>query len=166
MRLENCRHWLGQGMSGRRQHTSIGSSRRQSSRDFGILGPALKSNARNSASSSTLCGREAITAQRNSRRSNSQFVLLISRNMRSYVPSGVSGNSSRAWADTHRKAVAEVLQLTIHPSEPTVGGWVKAVKNQDINPLHPIRRSSCQDVDNHLLVPWFPFSHFPIRVDY
>jgi len=37
-------------------------------REISEQGPALKPNARNSASSSTLCGREAVAAQRNSRR--------------------------------------------------------------------------------------------------
>ena len=43
-----------------------GFSRRQSSRNFGI-GPALKSNASNSANSSTRSGREAAATHRNNR---------------------------------------------------------------------------------------------------
>src|SRR6266853_2214696 len=63
---------------------STGSSRRQSSRYLGIC-PSSKSNARNSASSSTRSGRETTATHRRSRRANSQFVLLISRSVRSYV---------------------------------------------------------------------------------
>ena len=74
---------------------SRGSSRRQSSRNFGIC-PALKSNARSSASSSTRRGRQTTATHKNSLRANSQFVSLISHNVRSYVPSNVAGNSSRA----------------------------------------------------------------------
>jgi hypothetical protein len=74
---------------------SSGSSRRQSSRKFGIS-PALKSNARNSATSSTVSGRGTTATHRSSRRANSRFALLISRNVRSYVASSVSGNSSSA----------------------------------------------------------------------
>src|SRR6266851_3584516 len=63
---------------------STGSSRRQSSRNFGIC-PALKSNARNSANSSTLSGRETTETHWRSLWANSQFVSLISRKVRSYV---------------------------------------------------------------------------------
>src|SRR6266851_3132757 len=83
---------------------SRGSSKRQSSRNSGI-GPALKSNARNSASSSTRNGRGATETHKRSRRANSQFVSLISRNERSYVPSSDPGNSSRAcWIHPGRQS--------------------------------------------------------------
>src|SRR5579863_6874636 len=52
---------------------STGSSSRQSSRYFGI-GPASKSNATKSASSSTSSGRETTATHRRSRWANSQFV--------------------------------------------------------------------------------------------
>src|SRR6266853_4063281 len=75
---------------------SRGSSRRQSLRNFGI-GPTLKSNARNSASSSTRSGRETVATHSKSRRANSQFASLISRNVHPYISSSVSGNSFRAY---------------------------------------------------------------------
>ena len=72
-----------------------GFSRRCSLRNLGI-GPALKSNARNSASSLAQSGRAATATHWNSHHANSRSVALISSNVRSYVPSSVPGNSSRA----------------------------------------------------------------------
>ena len=74
---------------------SSGSTGRQPGRNVGIT-PALKSNARNSASSSTRRGRDATATHWKIRCANSQFASLISCNVRSYVPSKLSGNSSKA----------------------------------------------------------------------
>jgi hypothetical protein len=74
---------------------STGSSSRQSSRYFGI-GPALKSNARNSASSSTRSGGETTETHWRSRCADSQSAALISLSVRSYVPYSVLGNTSSA----------------------------------------------------------------------
>ena len=73
----------------------VGSSGRQSARNAGI-GSASKSKARNSASSSTRSGRDAAATHWKRRRANFQFALSIDCRMRSYVPSRLSGKSSKA----------------------------------------------------------------------
>ena len=58
--------------------------------------PALKSNARNVAGSSTRSGQEVTATHTRGRRASSQFGSWISRNQRPYTLSNVSGNSSKA----------------------------------------------------------------------
>src|SRR5579863_7236261 len=72
-----------------------GSSGRQSARYVGV-GPASKSNARISASSLTRSGRDATATHWKIRCANFQFALSMSCNVRSYVPSRFTGNSSKA----------------------------------------------------------------------
>src|SRR6266571_377054 len=93
---------------------SLGSSGRQSASKLG-LSPS-RSNARNSASSSTRRGREATAMHWKRRCAYAQFCSSMSSNVRSYVASRVPGNSSRArrmrpgrqrrklssWQNTHR----------------------------------------------------------------
>src|SRR5258707_59857 len=124
--------------------------------------PASKSNARRSASSSTPSGRETAVTHRSSRRANSQFVFLISRNARSYVASSVDGNSSRArrihpgrhparyssWQCTHRN-----LRCVYECRE----------EIQYKNALHPVC-SFCQNINHKLLVHRCPSSHPSVRV--
>jgi len=75
---------------------SRGSSRRQSSRSFGI-GPTLKSNVRNSASSLTHSGWETVAMHSKSHQANSQFASLISCNVCPYISLSVLGNLFRAY---------------------------------------------------------------------
>src|SRR5579863_266716 len=100
---EKCENWITgepstSTMDSRLEHVDntayTGSSRRNFSSNFGI-GLTSKSKARKSASSSTRSGREATATHWNRRWAYSQFDL-ISRNVRSYVSSSVSGNSARA----------------------------------------------------------------------
>src|SRR6266852_8701058 len=72
-----------------------GSSERQSTRNSGV-DPASKSNARNSASSCGLSGREAAATHWKRRRAYSQFCSSISSKVRAYVASSVVGNSFSA----------------------------------------------------------------------
>ena len=85
---------------------SSGSTGRQPGRNVGIVS-VLKSNARNSASSSTRRGRDATAIHWNIRWANSRFASLMSCNVRSYVPSKLSGNSSKAcrmrWGRVRRR---------------------------------------------------------------
>src|SRR5579863_10386736 len=74
---------------------SSGSTGRQQGRIVGIS-LALKSNARNSASSLTRRGWDATATHWKIRCANSLFASLISCNVRSYVPSKLSGNPSKA----------------------------------------------------------------------
>jgi len=101
---EKCANWMTDDPStstiaSRLEHVDrtayAGSSSRQSSRSVGVESVS-KSNARNSASSSTRSGREAAATHWKSLCAYSQFCLPISSNVRSYVSSSVSGNSSRA----------------------------------------------------------------------
>ena len=101
---EKCVNWITEElymstMASRLEHVDstvcAGSSERQSSRNVGV-DPVLKSNARNSASSSTRSGRDAAVTHWKSRCAYSQFWSPISCNTRSYVSSSVSGKSSRA----------------------------------------------------------------------
>src|SRR5260221_6243626 len=79
---EKCKNWITwKGpMSTRKSNVehvestvSTGSSRRKSSKNVGIC-PASKSNARNSANSSTLSGRETTATHLISRCANSKFM--------------------------------------------------------------------------------------------
>jgi hypothetical protein len=102
---EKCENWItsepytSSTMASRLEHVDrtacLGSSSRQSSRNVGV-DAVSKSNARNSASSSTRSGREAAATHWNSLCAYFQLRLPISSNVRSYVSSSVSGNSSRA----------------------------------------------------------------------
>ena len=78
---------------------SSSSSHRQSSFSVGIPPSvdAWKSNANNSASSSTRSGRAATVRHCNRRCALSFWALFIPFNIRSYVSSRVSGNSFRYW---------------------------------------------------------------------
>src|SRR6266702_5815896 len=94
---------------------SSGSSGRQPPSNLG-LSSSSRSNARNSASSSTRRGREATVMHWKRRCAYVQFSSSISSNVRSYIASRVPGNSSRArrmrpgrqrrklssWQNTHR----------------------------------------------------------------
>jgi len=73
---------------------SSGSCQRQSKFIFG-MSSVLKSNVRNSASSSTRSGRTAAARQCSNRRACRWLGFLISLSIRSYVSSRLSGNSSR-----------------------------------------------------------------------
>ena len=101
---EKCENWITgepstSTIASKLEHVDstacAGSSSRQSSRSVGV-DSASKSNARNSASSSTRSGREAAATHWKSRCAYSQFCFPISSNVRSYVSSSVSGNSLRA----------------------------------------------------------------------
>src|SRR5260221_12805089 len=92
-----CANWITEEpytstMASRLEHVDrtacAGSSSRQSSRSVGVESVS-KSNARNSATSSTRSGREAAATHWKSRCAHSQFCLPISSNVRSYVSSSV-----------------------------------------------------------------------------
>jgi hypothetical protein len=65
--------------------------------------------------------------------------------------------------DTAWEAFPEVVQLTIHPTEPSREVRVSVMKKGGISALHSIR-SFCQDVNYKLPVLLFPSSHRSVRV--
>jgi hypothetical protein len=131
---------------------SSGSSGRQSASNLGFS-PSSKSNARNSASSSTRRGRGATVMHWKSRCAYTQFSSSISSNVRSYVPSKVPGNSSSArrmrpgrqrrslssWQNTHRNLYGGFSSSSEHRT----GGTPHIPLAPSTSPLITSSFSSC-----------------------
>ena len=134
-------------------------SHRQPGLSFGIPSE-LKSKARTSASSSTRSGRAAATRHCNNRCACPWLGFLISRSIRSYVSSKLSGNSSRIsrtldgkqcrrtsnWQNTHRNL--------FH--------FLKDINRQTEILLHSVRLFR-QRLDKQILVLRPPSSHLSVR---
>ena len=134
------------------------SSQRQPKFNFGIPS-ALKSTARISASSLTRSGRAAATRHCNNRCACPWLGFLISRSMRSYVSSKLSGSSSKmCWTLDGKQCRSTSNWQNAHRN---LSHNLTFVNEQMATPLHSIRLLR-QCLDNQILVLIPPFPHPPV----